>query len=328
MGAGPDEILDRREQIEAPLEPARFQTIQRLARDPGHRLVVSFGGGSIPGLCGNLALVQILEELDLKGHVEEIWGTSAGAAIGAAWACGCTTDEIYAVIKQLDRPGTVDIPWARLAMSFLLKPFGGSLPDGLMRGRRIMHAIDTGLKVENIEDCEIPFRCIACSDDGHATRKVFRRGPLLQAIFYSMSLPGIVVPIKAGTKDEESGYYDGGLVEKTPLISPIAEHNRLAGSRKLLLIGTHYANETQRTRAQGFIKRFLQSMHALENLAWSYQLAEARSRDNVVAMILNPRIDDPDMFNFARLRQNYLHAREAYRSQLEDARIALTFGLE
>lgn len=312
----------------ARLDPARYRTLLRLARDPEHRLVLSLGGGSIPGLSGNLALVRMIEELGLRHRIAEVWGTSAGAAIGAAFASGAGADEIERVVKSLDRRGTVDIPWGRLALSFLFKPFGGALPDGLMRGERIQRAIAQGLKAERIEDCEIPFRAIACTDDGHATRKVFRRGPLKDAVFYSMSLPGIVVPRRVGLAADEPGYYDGGLVEKTPLLSPIADHMRLHPGKKLVLLGTHYASEVKRVRARGFIRRFLQSMNALENLAWGYQLAEARGRKNVLVLILNPRIDDPEMFNFARLDQNVRHARAAFAAQLEDARIGLVFGVE
>ena len=311
----------------AAVDSSRYATLRRIANDPEVRFVVSLGGGSLPGLCGNLALTGLLEDLGLRERVAEIWGTSAGAVVGGAWASGTASAEMYEVVSGLDRPGTVDIAWARLALSFLARPFGKPLPDGLLRGRHISNAIAKGLKVEMIEDCPIPFRCIACTDDGQATRKVFRRGRMLQAIFYSMSLPGIVEPDRSES-DGGVGYYDGGLVEKTPLLSPIADHTRLNPEKRLVLLATHYSNETRRARARGFIGRFLQSLYALENLTWSYQLAEARARDDVSVMILNPQMDDPALFDFGRLRENYEHAREAFMSTLEDARIGLTFGLD
>ena len=312
---------------EEPLDPARYCTLLRLAQDPEARLVISLGGGSLPGLCGNLALVRILEQLGLRGQVDELWGTSAGAVIGGAWATGTTAAEMYGVIVALDHPGTVKIPWVPLALSLLFRPFGKPLPDGLVSIRNLAAAIRKGLKVERIEDCEIPFRAIACTDDGHATRKIFRRGPLLPAIIHSMSLPGILRP-EASLKEDEIGYYDGGLVEKTPLLSPIAEHGRLGSNRRLVLLGTHYSNETRRARVRGFIGRFLQSLNALENLAWSYQLAEARARKDALVMILNPCIEDAAMFDFGRVKEDYEYARGMFLAGLEDARIGLTFGLE
>ena len=82
----PDDILARRRQIEAPLDPNRYTALRRLATDPGHRLVVCFGGGSAIGLGANVALVEILEELGLAGQISQIWGTSAGAIVGGCWA--------------------------------------------------------------------------------------------------------------------------------------------------------------------------------------------------------------------------------------------------
>ncbi len=327
MSAPGDDVRDRRDEIDAPLERARHETLLRMAADPQHRLVVSLGGGSLPGVCGNVALLRMLEELDLRGRVEEVWGTSAGAAVGGPWAAGASAAEIYALARKLDRPGTIDVPWLRLALACLRKPFGGALPDGLMKGEKIAAAVKAALKVETFEQCPIPFRCIACTDDGYARRRVFRRGPLFPAIFASMTLPGIVLP-PALAAGQECGYYDGGLVEKTPLLSLIAEHGRRGDGRRLLVIATHYGNDTRRHRESGFLNRFLQSMFSLEDLAWSYQLAEARARRDVALILLDPRIDDPELFNFSNLQRNCLLARQQFREALEDARIGLTFGGE
>ncbi|MBI4878065.1 MAG: patatin-like phospholipase family protein [Planctomycetes bacterium] len=327
MSAPCQDILGRRGEADAPLERARYETLLRMAADPKHRLVVSLGGGSLPGVCGNLALLSILEELHLRGRVEEVWGTSAGAAVGGPWAAGASAAEIHALARKLDRPGTIDVPWLKLALAFLKKPFGGTLPDGLVKGEKIAAVVRAALKVESFEQCAIPFRCIACTDDGYARRRVFRRGPLFPAIFASMTLPGIVMP-PALAAGQESGYYDGGLVEKTPLLSPIAEHGRSGDERRLLVIATHYGNDNRRQRESGFLNRFLQSMFALEDLAWSYQLAEARARRDVALILLDPRIDDPELFNFANLERNYVIARQQFREALEDARIGLTFGRE
>ncbi|MGH7150102.1 MAG: patatin-like phospholipase family protein, partial [Planctomycetota bacterium] len=49
---------------------------------------MGFGGGAAHGLAGNGALAALLEELGLRPHVREVWGTSAGAIVGAAWAGG------------------------------------------------------------------------------------------------------------------------------------------------------------------------------------------------------------------------------------------------
>ena len=140
-----------------------------------------------------------------------------------------------------------------------------------------------------------------------------------------MTLPGIMIPQRV----EEDGrcYYDGGLVEKSPLISPISDHMRSSDKRRLLLICTHYDQEGVQIPDLGFHNRFLHTMYALEDLAWSYQLAEARARPGVVLMLLNPRLNESALFDFSRTDLNYLAAREVFLDLLQNARIAQTFGL-
>jgi predicted acylesterase/phospholipase RssA len=325
-GSDAGEFTARRAEIEAPLLPARYATLSRLLADPDTRTVVSFGGGSLSGLCGNLALAQLLEELGLRARVAEIWGTSAGAIIGGGWSTGTSPLAILDLVRSLDRRGALDFSILRFALAMLasLWPLRRPVPDGLLRGSAFLETIDAGLAVKTFEECPTPFQCIACSDDGHARRKVFRTGPLLPAIFASMSLPGIVIPHPV--PQDGQCYYDGGLIEKTPLLSPIAAHFARGDGKKLLLIATHFGTEAFEGVARGFHQRFLASINALENLAWDYQLREARERERVTLMILNPRLGEPAMFDFSRTDRNYLAARARFADQLQNAHIALTFG--
>ena len=310
-----------------PLNPGSYKTLIRLVKDEGNRFVISLGGGSVPAICGNVALVQLVENLGLREHVEAVWGTSAGAVIGGGWSSGTPAEKLLKMVQGLSRRTALDVPWVKLLAGLLKVPFGAALPDGLINVAPLAQAIGSSLSVDTFESCPTPFRCIACSDDGNFRTKVFERGPLLQAMLYSMSLPGIFFP--RPTRDgDEGGYYDGGLVEKTPLLSPIAEHGRLGGDRRLLLLATHYRNEARNTRVQGSVNRLLHSLFALEDLAWTYQVAEARQRKQVRLMLLNPKIPGTSMFDFEGTTRNYGHALAAFTDTLRDAKLALTFGME
>lgn len=318
---------EREQEIRAPLDPAHYSTLLRLATDEKRRLVVGFGGGSAPGLCGNVALAEILEELGLRRHVRQVWGTSAGAVIGGAWATGTGARDIFELVRRLKRRGSVDYCWWRLLFSLPLLPFGGHLPDGLVHGRNFTRTIDDGLRVKTFEECEIPFFCIATSDDGEARRQVFRRGPLLSAIFASMSIPGVLLPPRRGA-GASCGYHDGALVEKTPLISPIAEHARSGDERNLLLLSTHFGNDARQLPQRGFIARILQGIYATEELVWSYQLAEARGRPGVNLLVLNPHVECTSLFNFSAVDTYYLRSREVFKDLLQNARIGLSLGAQ
>jgi hypothetical protein len=319
-----DDILARRQQIEAPLDPNRYTALRRLATDPAHRLVVAFGGGSAVGLTGNVALAEILEELELKSQVSMIWGTSAGAIVGGSWASGTAAKQMLPLVRA--GQGSLDVCWLRLLASLLLRPFGYPLPEGLIKGRRIAALINEGLKVKSFEECSILFRCIAISDDGQARRTVFERGPLLPAIYASMSLPGIFTP-RPPLPGENCSHVDGGTVEKTPLRSPIAEHLRSGDGRKLFLLASHFGCHGHLMPLRGFIHRFFQTMDALAELAWPYQLAEARNYPNVVLALLDPQIQVAKSLDFSLVEQHYLEAREAFSDLLQDARLVLSLGL-
>ena len=271
-------------------------------------------------------MMRIVEELELRPHVAEIWGTSAGAVVAGGWATGASALEILEIVQGLARRGAVDVQWLRLIAACLLRWCGARLPDSLMRGDHFHRAIAAGLKKATFEECVIPFRCIACTDGSPMQRHVFRSGSLLAAISASMSLPGVLMARHAdGTR--QRGFYDGGIVEKTPLRSPIAEHLRSGDRRRLLLLGTHFSAEaTQLEVACGFISRFTATIAAMETLVWSYQHAEAVKRPDVTLLLLDPHISDPSAFDFARSGRSYLEAREHLKDGLQNAKLALSLA--
>jgi hypothetical protein len=138
-----------------------------------------------------------------------------------------------------------------------------------------------------------------------------------------MTIPGIVTP---RAHPDGNTYYDGGLAEKTPLLSPIRDHLRQGDPRKLLLLGTHFGLETDRGAARGFLARFVQTIHALENLAWEYQLREARQRENVALLLLNPRLASTKPFDFARTMEVYRMARDKFAALLQNDKIGTLLG--
>jgi hypothetical protein len=320
-------VIDRRDEIEAPPDIERFSSLRRMATDPGTRFVVSMGGGGVPSLSGNTALAILLEELGLREHVDEVWGTSGGAIVGGSWASGTTAARIREILLALRGRRMLDIDWLHLARGVLLKRFGACFPDAILRGKHFHEAMCSGLKAETFEQCEIPFRCIACTEDEDGRRKVFREGPLAPAISASMSLPGFLLP-----RDAEgqtcNGFFDGGLVEKTPLFSPLADHTRLGDGRDLLILGAYFGPPHGHLgMAQGFFNRFLVTIDALAASLWEHQQQEARRQSGVTVLMVDPHLEaDSTHFNFERIDRDYLHAREAFKDKLQNARIALTLG--
>jgi NTE family protein len=309
-----------------PLDSERFSSLRRIACDPRRRFVVSLGGGGVPALGGNMALVELLEDLGLHDRVAEVWGTSAGAIIGGSWCSGTEPARMKQILRSLHARGMTDIDWPRLVKGILFWPFGSGLPDAVLRGQTAHEAMVSSLSVRTFEECVIPFRCIACSDDPNAYRKVFREGPLAPAISASMSVPGIFLPRDEAGRPRH-GFLDGGLVEKTPLYSPIADHLRLGDGRDLLILATYFGVRAKNDAiARGFIDRFLVTIDMLTDHLWKHQEQVARKQPGVAVLLVHARFDPRIVLDFTKIDSTCERARAAFEDQLQNAKIALTLG--
>jgi hypothetical protein len=121
---------------------------------------------------------------------------------------------------------------------------------------------------------------------------------------------------------------DGGLVEKTPLQSPIGEHLRSGDGRTLLLLATHFGVHGRRAASRGFIQRFMYGVDVMEEQAWPWQLQEARRYPNALPLILDPRIVEAHSLDLSRLQLHYLRAREYFVNRLQNAQLAMSLGAE
>ena len=142
------DILDRRAEIEAPPVHASYRVLRRLAENPNNHFVVSFGGGSLHGLAGNCALAVLLQELELRPHVREVWGTSAGAIVGGCWASGTTGAEMVALVEELKDARALEI--ARKELLFKGVPrllIKRELPEGFVRGDALRATVRKAARV-------------------------------------------------------------------------------------------------------------------------------------------------------------------------------------
>lgn len=318
-------IMAEKDEIEAPCSLRLYRTFKRIASNPDNYFTVGFGGGSVPGIAGNCALAALLEELEIRPFVKEVWGTSAGAVVGGGWSSGTQAARIRDITAGIQQKGGADFSWWDIVVKGLLRfLFFKQLPDGLVRGRNFQEAIIEGLEVKTFEECEIPFRAITCTDDGYARKIILREGPLVDAISASMCLPGVFYPVAA--KDGTSnGYFDGAVVEKTPLISIIEEHKRMARDCQLVILCTHFSSSARIRKPVGFMQRSVSTMNHLEQQVWQYQLTKARQVENCKFIVLNPHMKIAGMLDFTLVYFNYLWARKMFKEQLSNAGLGKRF---
>lgn len=312
-----EKTLAQKDEILAPCDPRHYRVLKRMAANGKNHLALAFGGGSVPALAGNCAFAAMMEELGILEHTREIWGTSAGSIVGAALASGLPTSETLDAIESLKDVKSVDIAWWSLLRGF----FTRKLPDGLVRGRHFRAALAKAIPAERIEDCRIPYRAIATTDDGHARRVIIREGPLVDSLMASMCIPGVSWPVVRGGR----GFFDGGLAEKTPLLSIIEEHKRQGRDTQLVILASHYDDRARAKRPHGFLQRLVSTFSNLEETIWHYQVKEARDTDAKFVM-LNPQMKYGGRYEFEMVRANYLWCRKRFKQQLSNAGLAARFG--
>lgn len=157
---------------------------------------LALGGGGARGWA-HIGVLRALEEADIK--IDYLAGTSVGALIGGVYATGA--------LNQLENFAN------EITVDNLLPLIDVSFPNlGLIEGKQVYSFIMEYLADKNIEDANIPFRCVATN---FLLKKevVFRSGNMVDAIRASISIPGIFVPFKQG----DVYLVDGGVVNPVPV---------------------------------------------------------------------------------------------------------------
>lgn len=181
-----------------------------LFNDPRTRkdvdLVLSTGGAR-----GLAHIGAILQLEDMGYHICSVSGTSMGALVGGIYAAGKIGD-FRTWMKTIDRKKIR-----------ALSDFSLSL-DHIVKGDRIIHALEQIVPDMPIEELSIPY-CAVATDAVTGNEIIFNRGSLFRAIRASISLPLFFSPVKEG----ERVCLDGGLVNPLPL-------NRVKRNKKSLLV--------------------------------------------------------------------------------------------
>lgn len=186
-------------------------------------------GGAARGLT-HVGVLRALEEQNIK--VDVIAGTSMGAIIGGLYAAGYSVDELEQLALTLDwayalsdEPDRKDRPFRRKQddRDFLVKQKlsfkdDGSLglPMGIIQGQNLDLVLEELLinrsNIEDFDQLMIPFRAVG-TDLATGKEVVFAKGHLPQALRASMSLPGLLEPVKI----EGKLIADGGMANNLPI---------------------------------------------------------------------------------------------------------------
>ena len=159
---------------------------------------LALSGGAARGL----AHVGVISVLHREGiPIDMIAGTSAGAIMGAVYACHRDTDRM--------RRHALDPSWKKRAP--MIDP---SFPKtGFIKGKKIEKLLESFLDGDiDFKSLQIPFACVA-TDIQTGEEIVIDSGSVTQALRATISIPGIFTLVK-----HEGRYLvDGGLTTPVPV---------------------------------------------------------------------------------------------------------------
>ncbi len=160
------------------------------------RVALVLAGGGARGV----AHIGAIEELEERGfEIAAVAGTSMGALIGGMYASG-HLDAFKKWMCSLDKYRVFGL------VDFTISS------EGLVKGDRVIHAMEELVPDVRIEQMPVPFAAVA-ADLLTGREVVFDRGGLYDAIRASISIPSVFQPVRR----DGMVLVDGGTVNPLPL---------------------------------------------------------------------------------------------------------------
>ncbi len=175
---------------------------------------LALGGGGARGYA-HLGVIRTLCRHDIPIHI--IVGTSMGAVIGGAYACGVDLTKLERIIKTLDLNRMLRFPKSSLrglvgntASEYLLKRRDWRKRDheGTQALIEFFNVFTQGKSFSELKTC---FAVVTVDIDS-GEEVVLREGPVARAVAAGIAIPGIHYPV------EHRGRFliDGGLINRVP----------------------------------------------------------------------------------------------------------------
>lgn len=198
---------------------------------PRPQIGLALSGGGARGF-SHVGVLKVLEELRVP--VDCVVGTSAGAAVGAAYALGWSPQQIESRLQQADweadmfddKPSRTEVPLRRksragaepLGVTFGVDAQGLKAGPGVLAGQKIslfLHEfLGSSSDWTSFDQLPIPFRAVT-TDLVTGARVLATSGSLVDTVRASMAVPGAFAPVRRGAAQ----LVDGGLTQNLPVES-------------------------------------------------------------------------------------------------------------
>jgi len=235
---------------------------------------LALGGGGARGLA-HVGVLKVLKENNLE--INYIAGTSIGAVIGAWLALGKPLAELEDVCLSFNRSKA----WQELVDI-------GNPRYSLLAGKKIKKFLQKIFGSKTFSDCKIPFAVVA-TDLANGQEVILRRGKLVDAVLASVSVPGLLPPVKFGKKY----LVDGGPANITP-VSVVRE----MGAKLIIASDLSVQPSARFTAKPNLFTTLTLSYTIIREQSIRYQLDQAKSKTCQTILIRPAFTDIVDTFEF------------------------------
>ncbi|MFA5410987.1 MAG: patatin-like phospholipase family protein [Candidatus Omnitrophota bacterium] len=242
------------------------RAVRRISRQVGERLVgLALGVGVGYGFC-HIGVLKVIEEE--KTPVDIISGASIGAVIAALWATGRSAREILEIAREFKEPkyiwGLVDLTIPSL---------------GFIKGKKLYKFLRKHFGSRTFYDVRLPLKIIA-SDVRRKEPRVLDKGPLVDALMASCSMPGVFRPFRF----KEGILFDGGIINPLP-----TEVLFKAGARKIIAVNVTPSREDMLHRYESLKEQFTAAYAEIKKRKWFSLKGYLRDKfkTNILGIVFN-----------------------------------------
>jgi len=224
------------------------------------RIGLALGSGSARGW-SHIGVINALCKLGIEPDI--VCGCSIGALVGASYCAGNLDklEDWLLKLSKLEVAKFFELNWS----------LNGFVDSGHLQKFLKFHVCDEEVSIEDLDKA-----FAAVSTDLESGREIwFTDGPVLQAVWASMSLPGLFPPIQV----DDKWLIDGGLVNPVPvsICRALGADVVIAVNLNGDIVGKHQAKKPEVENSYGIADRFIKSVKAYSESIFPDNSNEAQS---------------------------------------------------
>jgi NTE family protein len=177
-------------------KPAATERTRLHGEEDAPMIALALGGGAALGYA-HLGVLAVLEEAGIRPDL--VTGASMGSIVGGYYCAGVPLDSIRMAAKDMSLFKLLDWNLGR---------------RGFFEWKKVRRRLEPRLGKLRVENLPIPLGAVA-TDLYTGERVVVRRGPLVDAMLASATIPGLYQPLVIEGRE----LIDGGLVDEVPILS-------------------------------------------------------------------------------------------------------------